>query len=684
MTNGVSNFAVSGPVPTIFTGTADQAAANVTFTLTNTYASGNTITLSVFPNGQSSNDCTTGNNIEFAATPTVHVSAGSGGETAPTITPTLGSSGGTGCVSPTNDDQVVLSFNSTASGAPGDTFAVTVSGIAYTVGASASTGPVVLDYNSEVATASNGSTGVSNATVLIKSSASAAANNPPVQVTRESSGSPGPLTVTESAAGQITGSICVTVASGAPFTFTSAGTASASTGSGDGTVGTATYTSSTILIPITTTSTAATTYTLSGVTVADGADTGPANVIVTTGGASCAAETTSVSTGLALFDSAPVLQPAIYGQDADATAIQEMAAALPDGGCPADNTVILATDQNFPDALAASYLAGELGTGILLTPTAQLSTETQTALENFGITQVIVVGGTLAISQNTINEVEATNSYPCGGPNAGPSIGKIQVTQVLAGNDQYGTAQEIDTTPPTTYVGKLNLSGAYAGQYNDTSGNESSTPEGTGALKTAIVATGTSFQDAAGASVLAYRDGLPLVLTDPNTLSTEASQTLQSLGIQQVIVLGGPLAISAADVTAIQALNISVIRIAGQDLTDTAQELAQFELQSTTGDAGLGWSTGWNNEILVARGDFYSDALAGCVLAYDAPTPLLLTLSPTAVGAYLTNFLGAGGSPAGIDGLGTNGNIQVIQPLGGPLALYATTLQNIVADVAFG
>ncbi len=143
--------------------------------------------------------------------------------------------------------------------------------------------------------------------------------------------------------------------------------------------------------------------------------------------------------------------------------------------------------------------------------------------------------------------------------------------------------------------------------------------------------------------MLAYANQFPVVLTDPNSLSTQAVTTLQALGIKQAIVLGGPLAVSTGDVTSIQGLGISVIRVAGQDATDTAQELATLELQSTTLHAGLGWSTGWGNKILVARGDFYSDALAGCALAAIAPTPLLLTENPGTVGQYLGAFLNQGG-----------------------------------------
>ncbi len=237
--------------------------------------------------------------------------------------------------------------------------------------------------------------------------------------------------------------------------------------------------------------------------------------------------------------------------------------------------------------------------------------------------------------------------------------------------------------------------------YNDTTGMSSVAPAATSSLRTAIVVSGVNFPDASAASVMAYNDAFPVVLTDPNTFSPEAGTTLTQLNIKQVIVVGGPLAVSDADVTAFEAEHggISVLRIAGQDQTDTAQELASFELNENAGSVhlGLNWGTtgsnGWGNQILVARGDFYSDALAGCLLGHVQGgvshfQPLVLTENPTTVGQYLTGFLSAGGSAVGIDGLnqvaGYSGSIQSIQALGGPLALAFTTISAMAQTVATG
>ncbi len=700
----VSSFGISpSPAAFVYTGATGQTASSETFTLQNNWSPGTTLTFTVAPSDAVSavapGNCIAGtaDYVTYTAAPTITAVGAAGNSTsdaAPVFSTAFTSNANdktnnASCTS-LNDVLSVIITNAPA-GTSTDTFTVTISNITYSVGSTAVTGDVYF-------VASTG-TAVSNANVVTKASATASGNSPAATIARGGTGSVSNIVVTETAAKAVSGSICITPISGVTsFTFTAPNptTTAAPTTTGAGTVtSTAIDGSGDILVTVTGSSTVATTYTISGISVSNsGSGTGLAYAAVTTGGATCAADTgTVVAAQIPVFNSAPKLNASISGPDTDATAIAELEAAYPIGsGCVASKTVVLATDQNFPDALSASYLAGYLHTGLLLTPTANLSSETRAALQAEGITNVYVVGGPLAVSQNTISQITSTPAYSCGGPGVGTATGAdINVTGPIFGQTQYDTSQDIAVTPPLSNVGSIDLAGAYANQYNDTTGNDSGSPGATGALKTAIVASGANFPDASAASVMAYYDQFPLVLTDPNTLSSQASTALSALGIKQVIVLGGPLAVSNADVTSIIGMGISVIRIAGQDATDTALHLASFELnQQGTNFTGLGWgATGkWGNTVLVARGDFYSDALAGSVLAKLAPTPLLLTEDPTSLGTYLPAFLNAGGSAAGIDNLnlvtGYSGNIQIVQPLGGPLALNASTLSALVAAVATG
>jgi putative cell wall-binding protein len=699
---GLSTFAISpSPAAAMFVGVNAQAASNETFTLPNTWATGNTITFTIASPGLT-NNCPAGTNyVSFATTPTVTVVAaptnGPPADPAPIVVAALSANGADGSCSTVINDVLTLTLPAPVGGSmTSDTFTVTLSGISYDVGAAAPTG---LIHMAVATTMAGGTTGaVSNAVVEVKANASASGNNPASYVTGGTTGVASNIVISEAAFGATSTTICVTPIAGiTSFSFNGTpSTAALPTGAGAGTVTSTVLAGASILVTVTPSTSVATTYTISGVSVADSAATGPAYASVTTGGANCGADTAVITTPVPVFDSIPVVNANIAGGDPDGTAIAELEAAFPIGGgtgCVPSHRVILATDQGYPDALSASYLAGYLNTGILLTPTTNLSSETMAALQAEGITNVDIVGGTLAVSQNTINQVEGTPAYTCGGPGVGALTGSnITVTGPIFGQTQYDTSEFIATTPPATNVASIDLAGAYNNAYNDTgSGAGSSAPEAAGVLKTAVVAQGLGFQDASAASVMAYHNQFPLLLTDPSNLSPQASAGLTALGIKQVIVLGGIDAISAGDVTSIQALGISVIRIAGLDATDTAQELANFELnQAGSVFLGLGWGAVgiWAHTILVAQGAFYSDALAGCVLAAVHPTPLLLTEDPTTIGSYLPVFLNAGGSAAGIDGLntvgGSSGNIQTVQPLGGTLALTVPTLTALAQTVGVG
>ena len=131
-------------------------------------------------------------------------------------------------------------------------------------------------------------------------------------------------------------------------------------------------------------------------------------------------------------------------------------------------------------------------------------------------------------------------------------------------------------------------------------------------------------------------------------------------------------------------LGVSVLRVVGQDGTDTAAMLARFEAGATT--AGLGWTPG--HRVLLARGTGFTDGIAGAVL--DSPLnaatgpkgsarPLLLSESPTTVGTFLTGFLKTTGAK-GIDATATK-TLTSLSVLGGPLALSTATVAAMQTDL---
>ena len=379
----------------------------------------------------------------------------------------------------------------------------------------------------------------------------------------------------------------------------------------------------------------------------------------------------------------------IYGATADATAAAELEHqfAYSTGTCPGTTgtrPVILATDANYPDALSSAYLARHLRTGTLLTPTGSLSPPTLTAIHKEGITKVYVVGGYLAVSTAVVAQLRSTPADECGGAAALSGTVRIQVTRI-AGATEYTTAADIAEKVPTSNVGTAAFSGAYAGtnssggdgRYNDTAGLASAAPSSAGALPTAVVATGKGFQDAESASTMAYAQSFPILLTTPSTLSPQASLAIKALGIRQVIVMGGQDAVSNGVVSSLEGLGVWVLRIAGATYSGTSTELASFETAST--GSGLGWrGTG---SVSAARGTFFTDGLAGAVVAAggplaSTPEPLVMTLSPTSVGPALAAFL----RTAGTTGLG-GAKLTHFTILGGPDAVTQTTVDAMETDL---
>jgi putative cell wall-binding protein len=697
--------------------TLNQAASQWVIAIPNTFETGDQISVQIAPAGGQS--CSAGDWLSFDGTPTVTVSSSeteATGQTPPSlqVATSLSSALSTGqpaCATDNVLDTLTLSFvtsNATPPATPG--WNISISNINYSTGPQGAAGPIMA-----TGATVDGASAALNGPLAFPSNATIArltvsANQPAVAVVEPLPGHAAVdqpisnIVLSESAAGTVpVGEVCVTInTAGDAFDTTTPPVITAS-GTGATVSSTVAHPSSgTLAFAVTAASTSPATFTLSGLNV-DASTYGPATVTITTAqNATCSAATpTTLTSNLEAFDVTATTRTA--GADPDSTAAAEMEAQFnyaATNGCPGGasttRNVVLATDENYPDALAASYLAQGLHTSILLTPTNELSSATATALRLEGITNVYVVGGPLAIYQNVISTLQSTPAYQCGGVTPlVNSVGPVDLTVTQTPGSTYGTTEYDTAADLAEYfgpnlVGTLAVPGAY-GMYNDTTGNASaSASTGTLAVPTAILATGDGYQDAESASVLAYADRLPVLLTDPMTLSPQTAGAFIALNIKQVIVMGGPFAVSNAVVSQIEASGIMVLRIAGQDATDTSQELAQFELSSATnnlGAEGLGWDTKLSpGQFVLARGDYFTDGLAGSGFAATlagAPQPILLTENPSTLGQYLSAFLTAGGSAKGAAG-DSSSMIDLINVVGGIQAILPSTLAAALDDLASG
>lgn len=264
----------------------------------------------------------------------------------------------------------------------------------------------------------------------------------------------------------------------------------------------------------------------------------------------------------------------------------EPMAAGPDG----HRWVVVASGTNWPDALAASGLAGALQGPLLLTKPTVLSSAVKTYIQSLDADRIAIVGGTAAVSSGVANELSTL-------------VGGIANVKRYGGTTRYTTANLIAGITVTA-------SGRPAWDH------------------VAFLATGGNFPDALAAGPLSAAEGRPLYLAHPTAGVSDATiAAMKSAEVQRVIVLGGPSVVSQASIDKIKAAGITIgaaDRWYGSDRYDTARVVAENSLSAglTASAAGL------------ATGEDFPDALAGGVSQGLSGSVLVLTksasLSPAA------------------------------------------------------
>ena len=132
----------------------------------------------------------------------------------------------------------------------------------------------------------------------------------------------------------------------------------------------------------------------------------------------------------------------------------------------------------------------------------------------------------------------------------------------------------------------------------------------------AIVATGKDFPDALGAASLAGMLDYPILLTEQGNLPQATHDALASLDVNEVIVVGGPGAVSDKVFRQLQDLlgEDMVERVAGNDRYKTAEAVY---------DAGCARGM-WGTTAIIATGKNYPDALSISGYAFAQKAPIFL------------------------------------------------------------
>ena len=230
------------------------------------------------------------------------------------------------------------------------------------------------------------------------------------------------------------------------------------------------------------------------------ADLGPGRVVVAGGPA---AVSDAVLAEIDAVVAGPVRR--VFGPNRYATA----AALASEVGASTDRTsqvtALLATGQNFADALSAGSLSCLAQEPVLLTERDALPRDTVDALADLGVDQVVVLGGIGAVSDDVVAELQ----------------GLGLAVERLAGQDRYATAALIQDR------------GLDEGVIN---------PQGS------VVVRGDTFPDALGAGAAACASTAPLYLVRPGDVPPATGALVDTLADSVLFgsVVGGTGAVSEA------------------------------------------------------------------------------------------------------------------------------------------
>ena len=249
-----------------------------------------------------------------------------------------------------------------------------------------------------------------------------------------------------------------------------------------------------------------------------------------------------------------------------------MKAIVNEGFKGTGGTVIVATGSNFKDALAASGLAGLENAPVVLTDGNTLSGQAKDVLNRIKPKKIYIAGGPAAVSDKVVSAIKS-------------------VTGV---NPQRTYGQNSTETSA-----KLALAGK--GKWKDA---------------TAIIATNKSFKDALSVAPIAYVKKYPVLLADNGkSLSKPVLNALKSLGVKNVIIVGGKAAVTTNVEKQIKSAGIKVkTRLWGNNAVETSKKIAEWGIKN-------GMSA---NKMGVATSQNFPDALAGAAFCGKNKSVLVL------------------------------------------------------------
>lgn len=267
----------------------------------------------------------------------------------------------------------------------------------------------------------------------------------------------------------------------------------------------------------------------------------------------------------------------LAGQDRIATSLAIAQKGWPQGSA----TVFLAGYEDWPDALASIPLAYQDDAPVLLTYNDRLDPRLQTELSDLQPSHIVVLGGSGVITDSFVQTLQ--------------QLVPQATVERIGGQNRYATAA------------------LFAERLKSTSGQ-------------AILASGLDFADALVVAPFAAREGIPILLTNPDSLPVETQNAYTALRIHQTYAIGGQGVISNALLQTLE----NAQRYGGKDRFATAADVNQQLIGGST-----------NGTYFVTNGEQFPDALSVAVLAARTGSCLLPVLNdvvPAATAQFVDNL----------------------------------------------
>ncbi|MFL4476998.1 peroxidase family protein [Paeniglutamicibacter sp. ORCA_105] len=257
----------------------------------------------------------------------------------------------------------------------------------------------------------------------------------------------------------------------------------------------------------------------------------------------------------------------VFGANSAATS-----AAISKSFFPANTeNVVISRSNDYADALVSGSVAKALNAPVLLVSSNSIPADIATELTRLNPVNIIVAGGPTAVSDAVFTEL---------GTYASGAVSRV------AGANRYETAVELSKFA-----------------------NPDASP--TNPEARVYVATGASFSDALAVAAPAARDGHQVLLVGQNTVPAVVLAELQRLAPQEIVILGGPIAVSESVETTLRA-SWPVTRIGGATRYDTAAMISAANYTPPV------------DTIYVTTGSNFPDALSLAPVAGAKGAPILL------------------------------------------------------------